>query len=162
GHQADLIEASGTVFHNVSFSEIAGHSAGPTTIVRPTPIPCGRRLLPIRAVLASKARAALCELPHIRKPGIDGSIVGSATDRGEAGHANAPNLLLPGALRGAEFHAGGQTVRRLPTLADERHYCAGAGAGWCAFPTQAADHAHSARPRRTSLVSTHRRERGSC
>src|SRR5262249_14704081 len=48
---------------------------------------------------------------------------------GEVGHANAPDLLLPGALRGAQFHAGGQALRRLSTLADQRHYLAGAGVG---------------------------------
>src|SRR4029450_7396573 len=81
---------------------------------------------------------------------------------GEVEHANAPDLLLPGALRGAQFHAGGRALRHLSTLADQRYYRAGAGVGRRAFPAQARDRAHLTRSGHTSLSPTHRRERRSC
>src|SRR6516164_4847460 len=53
-------------------------------------------------------------------------------------HANAPDPLFPGPLRGAQFHASGQALRRLPALADQRHHRVGACAGRRPFSTQAA------------------------
>src|SRR5262245_32341398 len=34
------------------------------------------------------------------------------------GHGNAPDSVFSGAVRGAQFHAGSQTLRHLPTFAD--------------------------------------------
>src|SRR5262245_32119435 len=75
----------------------------------------------------------------------------SAIDPARWTHANAPDPLLPGTLRGAQFHASGQTLRRLPALADQRHHRIGARAGRRPFSTQAAHRPHRARPCRTAL-----------
>src|SRR4030095_15364588 len=44
-------------------------------------------------------------------------------------NANAACPLLPGAVRGAQFHPRSPLLRRLATLAHHRHQRAGAGAG---------------------------------
>src|SRR5262245_15414416 len=108
-----------------------------------------------------RRKAPLCEPPHRQRPR---SMAGShaSVDPTRWTHANAPDPLLPGALRGAQFHASGRALRRLPALADQRHHSVGARAGRSAFSTQAPDRPHRARPRHTALSRPDRPKRGAC
>src|SRR5258707_5619905 len=65
----------------------------------------------LRMSIAGKKRrrrkAPLCEPSHRQKPLAMAGSQASAIDSARWSHANAPDPLLPGALRGAQFHASG-------------------------------------------------------
>src|SRR6516165_5374147 len=109
-----------------------------------------------------RRKAPLCEPPHRQTPMSMAGSHASAIDPARWTHANAPDPLLPGALRGAQFHASGRALRRLPALADQRHHSVGARTGRRAFSTQAAHRPHHARPRHTTLSRPDRSKRGAC
>src|SRR5262245_9770107 len=136
----------------------AGAASGAKGPADPPP----SRLLAPGDAKARRRKAPLCEPPHRQRPMSMAGLHASAIDPARWTHANAPDPLLPGALRGAQFHASGQTLRRLPALADQRHHRIGARAGRRPFSTQAAHRPHRARPCRTALSRPDRPKRGAC
>src|SRR5262245_2011587 len=136
----------------------AGAASGAKGPADPPP----SRLLAPGDAKARRRKAPLCEPPHRQTPRSMAGSHTSAIDPARWTHANAPDPLLPGALRGAQFHASGRALRRLPALADQRHHNVGARAGRRAFSTQAAHRPHRARPRHTALSRPDRPKRGAC
>src|SRR5262249_40629109 len=72
---------------------------------------------------AYKRREGLLNLTRVRVA------LSLLSEREAITNANAPSRLLPGAVRGTQFHPRSPTLRHLATLADHRHRRAGAGAG---------------------------------
>src|SRR5215472_7289197 len=134
----------------------AGAASGTKGPADPPP----SRLLAPGDAKARRRKAPLCEPLHRQRPISMAGSHASAIDPARWTHANAPDPLLPGTLRGAQFHASGQTLRRLPALADQRHHRIGARAGRRPFSTQAAHRPHRARPCRTALSRPNRPKRG--
>src|SRR5215469_16779357 len=115
------------------------------------------------SVAAGKRRrrkVPLCEPPHRRKSMSMAVSRASATDTARWTHANAPDPLFPGPVRGAQFHASGQALRRVPAFADQRHHRVGARTGRRPFSTQAAHCLDRARQRHPPLSRPHRPKRG--
>ena len=75
-------------------------------------------------------------------------------------YENVSNSLFPGALGGAEFHSGGQAVRRLSAVADHWHYRVGAPLRGSTVSAQAGGRAHRARPRSLASPEADRAKRG--
>ena len=75
--------------------------------------------------------------------------------------ANAAGLLLPGAVRGAQFHPCSPPLRHLATNADYRHQRAGAGAGRSAVSPKTFNRIDRARAQGAALPGRNRAQRGS-
>src|SRR5215831_10239715 len=113
-----------------------------------------------RCIRPRRRKVLLCEPPHRRKPVSMAGSRASVMDSTRWTHANAPDPVFPGPVRGAQFHASGQALRRVPALADQRHHRVGARTGRRPFSTQAAHRLDRARPRHPPLSRPHRPERG--